>query len=53
MTRTVTIEAPAKINLGLEILGKRPGGYHEVRSVMAIIVSLSSALVVWISVRSG
>lgn len=27
--------APAKINLSLEILGKRPDGYHELRTVMA------------------
>ena len=29
-----TIEAPAKINLTLEVLGKRPDGYHEIRSVI-------------------
>ncbi len=28
------ILAPAKINLFLEILGKRPDGYHEIRSLM-------------------
>ena len=28
------IEAPAKINLTLEVLGKRPDGYHEIRSVI-------------------
>jgi 4-diphosphocytidyl-2-C-methyl-D-erythritol kinase len=26
--------SPAKVNLTLEILGKRPDGYHEIRSVM-------------------
>jgi 4-diphosphocytidyl-2-C-methyl-D-erythritol kinase len=31
------IEAPAKINLTLEVLGKRPDGYHEIRSVMQAI----------------
>lgn len=35
--RTVRIEAPAKINLGLEILGKRDDGYHEIRSILAMI----------------
>lgn len=33
-TRTV---APAKINLTLEVLGKREDGYHEIRSVMQTI----------------
>ena len=31
------IEAPAKINLTLEILGKRPDGYHDIRSVVTPI----------------
>lgn len=33
----VTTLAPAKLNLGLEIIGKRPDGYHEIRSVMTTI----------------
>lgn len=33
----ITILAPAKINLTLEVLGKRADGYHEVRSVMQAI----------------
>jgi len=32
-----TIEAPAKINLTLEVLGKRPDGYHEIRSVIQTV----------------
>lgn len=43
----VTIEAPAKINLGLEILGKRPDGYHEIRSVM-VMLELSDTLCVFV-----
>jgi 4-diphosphocytidyl-2-C-methyl-D-erythritol kinase len=30
----LTIEAPAKINLTLEVLSKRTDGYHEIRSVI-------------------
>lgn len=37
MTRVMRIDAPAKINLGLEILGKREDGYHEIRTIMAMI----------------
>ncbi len=33
----VTIEANAKINLTLDILGKRPDGYHEVAMVMQTV----------------
>jgi 4-diphosphocytidyl-2-C-methyl-D-erythritol kinase len=33
----LTIKAPAKINLTLEVLGKRPDGFHEVRSVLQTI----------------
>ena len=33
----LTIEAPAKINLTLEVLGKRTDGYHEIRSVIQTI----------------
>lgn len=33
----LTINAPAKINLTLEVLGRRPDGFHEVRSVMQTV----------------
>ena len=28
------IQAPAKINLFLDILGKRPDGYHNIKSIV-------------------
>lgn len=33
----MTVLAPAKINLTLEVLGKRPDGYHEIRSLIQTI----------------
>jgi 4-diphosphocytidyl-2-C-methyl-D-erythritol kinase len=35
MQSTVTEFAPAKINLALHVLGRRPDGYHELDSVVA------------------
>ena len=39
----MTIEAYAKINLTLEVLGKRPDGYHALRSVV-IPITLSDTI---------
>lgn len=35
--KKITVKAPAKINLSLDILGKRADGYHLLRSVMQAI----------------
>ena len=35
--KTQTIPAYAKLNLTLDILGKRPDGYHEMRMVMQTV----------------
>ena len=37
MSHALRLRAPAKINWTLEVLGKRPDGYHEIRSVMQTI----------------
>jgi 4-diphosphocytidyl-2-C-methyl-D-erythritol kinase len=37
VTRTLRLLAPAKINWTLEVLRKRPDGYHEIRSVLQTI----------------
>ncbi len=33
----ISIQAPAKINLGLEIIGRHGDGYHEIRTVLAML----------------
>ena len=35
--RRLALSAAAKVNLALEILGKRPDGYHEIASVMQAV----------------
>ncbi|WP_207717335.1 4-(cytidine 5'-diphospho)-2-C-methyl-D-erythritol kinase [Anaerosporobacter faecicola] len=34
---TIMLKAYAKINIGLDVLGKRPDGYHDVRMIMQTI----------------
>lgn len=33
----ITITCPAKINLSLDVIGKRPDGYHELRMIMQTV----------------
>lgn len=37
MTRRAVALAPAKINLGLEVAGRRPDGYHDIVTIMQTI----------------
>ena len=43
MQQTVTLQAFAKVNLSLEVVGKRADGYHELRSV-AQCISLADTI---------
>ncbi len=33
----IRLRAPAKVNLGLEVLGRREDGYHEIRTILSTI----------------
>lgn len=37
MSKPLQLKAYGKINLGLDVLGKRPDGYHEVRMIMQTV----------------
>ena len=37
MSRAIVLAAPAKINLSLEVVGRRDDGYHELRSIFATV----------------
>lgn len=37
MPNKITIKAPAKINLTLDVIGRRPNGYHDLQMIMQTI----------------
>ena len=45
--RAITIEAPAKVNLTLEVVQRLPNGYHGIRSVMARLRPFSPTWCAW------
>ena len=46
--KTITLEAPAKVNLALDILRRRPDGYHDMDMVMQT-VSLTDTCLLYTS----
>ena len=42
----LALQAPAKVNLFLEVLGKRPDGYHDLETLM-VAVDLTDTLEFW------
>jgi 4-diphosphocytidyl-2-C-methyl-D-erythritol kinase len=44
----IRVASPAKINIGLRILGKRPDGYHAIESIVQMV-----DLCDWLSFRPG
>lgn len=42
---SITLKAYAKVNLGLDVTGRRPDGYHEIRTVMQTVGLFDSVTV--------
>ncbi|MCK9588407.1 MAG: 4-(cytidine 5'-diphospho)-2-C-methyl-D-erythritol kinase [Terrimicrobiaceae bacterium] len=48
----MTIQAPAKVNLALRILAKRPDGYHDIETLM-VPISLADEIEIGVSEGTG
>lgn len=45
MPESITLEAPAKLNLFLHVTGRRPNGYHELETVF-VMINLTDTLTI-------
>lgn len=52
MSRTLAIEAPAKVNLFLSVLGRRPDGFHDIETLFQS-VSLADRVAVTVDEGAG
>ena len=44
MSQLITLEAPAKLNLWLRVVGRRPDGFHEVETLMVRLPGLADRI---------
>ena len=49
----LTLKAMAKINLGLDVVRRRPDGYHEVRMIMQTVTRYLRVLKKQRKIRCG
>ena len=42
--KALTLKAPAKVNLTLEVVRRRPDGYHDIRSVVLLLPDLADTV---------
>lgn len=52
MLQTITMQAPAKVNYRLDVVGRRPNGYHDLRMIMQR-VNLCDEVSISLAPRSG
>ena len=50
--RLIVIDAPAKLNLGLEVIGRRDDGFHEIATIF-LAIDLYDRVTLSLADRSG
>lgn len=52
MVKSITEKCSAKINIAIDVLGKYPNGYHEVRMIMTQ-VGIFDVITISLKMRRG